>query len=163
MNHLLPCPECSRHVLVSETECPFCALPLELAINPEPQHPRTRLGRAATFAFGATLASATALAACGGRAEGSGDGNTSSTAGAGGEASLGGMFGGAVYGAPSMPIVTDVGGQGGATIIAAYGGPPFPFGGSGNAGGTGGNGDMIDSAGAPPVGKGGEGGEGGAL
>lgn len=161
MNHLVPCPECSRHVRVIETECPFCALPLDLAGTPEPQLPRTRLGRAATFAFGATLASATALAACGGRAEGSDDGNTPSNAGTGGEASVGGMFGGTVYGAPTMPIVTTVGGAGGSggnTFVGSYGGAsygtPAP-GGSGNAGGSG---DTVDSAGAPPVAEGGEGG-----
>src|SRR5450432_2985721 len=87
MNHLVPCPECSRHVRVSETECPFCALPLNLAGTPEPQLPKTRLGRAATFAFGATLVSATALSAC--RSDGddgagnAGTGGTSSTAGTG--------------------------------------------------------------------------------
>src|SRR4051812_24301091 len=64
MNHLVPCPECGRHVRVSETECPFCALPLELSGTPEPRLPSGRLSRAATLAFGATLASATALAAC---------------------------------------------------------------------------------------------------
>ncbi|HEY4105703.1 MAG TPA: hypothetical protein VGM44_17510, partial [Polyangiaceae bacterium] len=66
MSHLVPCPECSRHVRAAETECPFCAQPLDLAGTPEPALPKTRLGRAATFAFGATLASATALAACSG-------------------------------------------------------------------------------------------------
>jgi hypothetical protein len=82
MNHLVPCPECSRHVRVSETQCPFCALPLDLAGTPEPLLPRSRLGRAATFAFGATLVSATALAACSSDADdSSGSGGASSTAG----------------------------------------------------------------------------------
>ena len=66
MSHLVPCPECSRHVRVSESECPFCALPLDLAGTPEPRLPGVRLSRAATLAFGATFASATALAACSG-------------------------------------------------------------------------------------------------
>jgi hypothetical protein len=64
MKHLVPCPECNRHVRVSELECPFCALPLDLANTPPPQLPRGRLSRAATLAFGATLVSATAIAAC---------------------------------------------------------------------------------------------------
>src|SRR3954468_22412007 len=66
MNHLVPCPECGRHVRVSEPQCPFCALPLDLAGTPEPRLPSVRLSRAATLAFGATFASATALAACSG-------------------------------------------------------------------------------------------------
>src|SRR5258708_2486102 len=65
MKHLVPCPECSRHVRVSELQCPFCALPLDLANTPPPQLPRSRLSRAATFAFGATFVSATAISACG--------------------------------------------------------------------------------------------------
>ncbi len=68
MSHLVPCPECNRHVRVTEAVCPFCALPLDLAGTPEPRLPRTRLSRAATLAFGATLASASALAACEGGA-----------------------------------------------------------------------------------------------
>ena len=66
MNHLVPCPECSRHVRVSEAQCPFCAQPLDLSGTPAPRLPGVRLSRAATLAFGATLASATALAACSG-------------------------------------------------------------------------------------------------
>jgi hypothetical protein len=64
MNQLVPCPECSRHVRVSELECPFCALPLELSGTPPPRLPGARLSRAATLAFGATIASATGLVAC---------------------------------------------------------------------------------------------------
>jgi len=117
MSHLVPCPECSRHVRVSEAACPFCALPLDLAGTPEPQLPKTRLGRAATFAFGATLVSASALAACSGSDEtpgSGGSGGTTATAGSGGAAAgttgatagannLGGTGGGAmaVYGAPA--------------------------------------------------------------
>ena len=39
MSHLVPCPECNRHVRVTETACPFCALPLDLSASPEPQLP----------------------------------------------------------------------------------------------------------------------------
>ena len=113
MSHLVPCPECSRHVRASEATCPFCAVPLDLAGTPEPQLPKTRLGRAATFAFGATLVSASALAACSGSDEtpgSGGSGGTTATAGSGGAAAgtagannLGGTGGGAmaVYGAPA--------------------------------------------------------------
>jgi hypothetical protein len=132
MNHLVPCPECSRHVRVTETECPFCALPLDLASTPEPRLPQSRLGRAATFAFGATLASATVLAACGGEAETTGTGGITvappygvsppppAAAGSGGAGSGGAGSGGASDGG---------GGSGGIGVL--YGGGPVPmYGGS---------------------------------
>ena len=55
MNQLEPCPQCHRHVSVSETSCPFCSRSLaEAFANRAPRvAPRARLGRAATFAFGA--------------------------------------------------------------------------------------------------------------
>jgi hypothetical protein len=54
MTHLEPCPQCHRHVKISETACPFCTHPLaEAFARATPRlAPRTRLGRAATFAFG---------------------------------------------------------------------------------------------------------------
>src|SRR5882724_11130153 len=126
MNHLVPCPECSRHVRVSETECPFCALPLDLASTPPPQLPRGRLSRAATLAFGATLVSATAISACGGDAEQSGGPSDAGAAGV----SIGGA-------------------------VASYGGPAggqFGISGSGGAGGIpplGAAGAIYGAAGAP--------------
>ena len=64
MSHLTPCPECNRHVRIVERVCPFCACTLALAATPEPRLPRTRLGRSATFAFGASLLSAAGVTAC---------------------------------------------------------------------------------------------------
>lgn len=54
MNQLEPCPHCHRHVLVSETSCPFCTQSLADAFaNVAPRvFPQARLGRAAMFAFG---------------------------------------------------------------------------------------------------------------
>lgn len=54
MNRLEPCPECHRHVRVSETSCPFCTHSVAAVFaNRAPRlAPRTRLGRAATFTFG---------------------------------------------------------------------------------------------------------------
>jgi hypothetical protein len=51
---LAPCPSCSRHVNTNEPSCPFCksALPALVAIPGASQ----RLGRAAAFAFSASLA-----------------------------------------------------------------------------------------------------------
>lgn len=128
MKHLVPCPECSRHVRVSEKECPFCALPLDLANTPPPPLPRGRLSRAATFAFGATFVSATAISACGGDAEESGVPN----AGAAGLASAGANVGGTVppYGSPPEPTggqfgvagSQNSGGDGG--LVPLYGGAP---------------------------------------
>ncbi|HTA89788.1 MAG TPA: hypothetical protein VK745_09445 [Polyangiaceae bacterium] len=115
MKHLVPCPECSRHVRVSETQCPFCALPLDLAGTPEPQLPRSRLGRAATFAFGATLVSATALAACSSDADdSSGSGGASSVAGSTSSAGAAGT-------GTSAAGSTSVGGTG--SEMPVYGAP----------------------------------------
>jgi hypothetical protein len=163
MSHLVPCPECSRHVRVSETECPFCALPLDLAGTPEPQLPRTRLGRAATFAFGATLASATALAACGGKTAESGTGNVAPpyglpppppAGGSGGDAGTDMNTGGA---AGTTGGAGNVSGTG--NVVPPYGlpPPPPPAGGSGgDAGNSGGdNGGHGGSAGSSAGGTGG--------
>ena len=133
MNHLLPCPECNRHVRVTETRCPYCALPLDLSAAPEPQLPRTRLSRAATFAFGATLASARALAACSGDSD---DGKGGGTAGAGGGQTAG-SAGVSAAGASAMPVYgapaagtpgTDPGGSGngkaGGGPVPVYGAAP---------------------------------------
>jgi hypothetical protein len=133
MKQLVPCPQCSRHVRVSETECPFCALPLDLAGTPEPQLPRTRLGRAATFAFGATLVSATALAACGTDSDdSSGGGGGTSSAGATSSAGSAGT-------GNSSAGSTSAAGTGSAMPL--YGAPAAGFTGVGTAGtGPGGNG-----------------------
>ena len=138
MNHLVPCPECGRHVRVSETECPFCALPLDLAGTPEPRLPGSRLSRAATFAFGATLVSATAVAACSSDSiqpvYGAPTGDAGmSAAGAAGVSAAGTSTGGgpvAVYGAPAGgEFGTDTGGagaggKGGGGPIPVYGAAP---------------------------------------
>lgn len=54
MAHLLPCPGCARHVRASDARCPFCDA--ALSGGPAPRLPSARLGRAATFAFGAAVA-----------------------------------------------------------------------------------------------------------
>src|SRR5215510_15123104 len=61
MDALIACEGCARHVRASESACPFCRTartPSEIAPRPVPR----RLGRAATFAFGAALA--TSVTAC---------------------------------------------------------------------------------------------------
>lgn len=165
MNHLVPCPNCDRHVRQSETACPFCSTELSLQHLSPPVLPRGRLGRAATFAFGASLVGATSLVACGGESETtkSGNGGTtshggSSTAGAGGSSA--GTFNG-------------IGGN----IAQPYGVPPFggsaqptygapPFGGTDNVGGTsngGTGGGGTSGAGEGGTGEGGDGGDSGAT
>ncbi len=56
---LIPCLSCARHVRASESSCPFCGavVPEGSASRAIPSAPR-RLGRAATFMFGASLAAA---------------------------------------------------------------------------------------------------------
>ena len=148
MKHLVPCPECGRHVRVSESECPFCALPLDLAGTPEHRLPTARLSRAATFAFGATLVSASALAACSSDSDGGGTvvpvygapaagaAGTSSAgaAGAAGKGAAGETASGggpvAVYGAPAggefgvAGADTGASGKGGSGPIPVYGAAP---------------------------------------
>lgn len=59
ITHLLPCPGCGRHVRRSEPSCPFCGASVSALATSAPVRatPGVRLGRAATFAFGAALGS----------------------------------------------------------------------------------------------------------
>lgn len=122
---LVPCPSCARHVLASETNCPFCsaALPTDLASRAVPPAGR-RLNRAAAFVFGASLA----VAGCSGEVDGGGTTGGSSSGGNGQDAGTdsGPDDGGGVmplYGDPppqdAGPDVTDDGGG-----SALYGVPP---------------------------------------
>jgi hypothetical protein len=78
-------------VLNTEASCPFCSRALDLADRAAPEIPRTRLGRAATFAFGATIVGATAIVACSGETEDPLPGpGTGGAAGAGGATTTGG-------------------------------------------------------------------------
>ncbi len=112
MSQLLPCPSCSRHVRRSESGCPFCGSALALEGVPERAQPMQRLGRAATFAFGAAIA--TSVAGCGGATT---PGTDSGIAPA--------------YGAPAdtgMPTA-DMGTPGNDSgMLAMYGGPPIDAG-----------------------------------
>ena len=159
MTQLIPCPSCNRHVRQAESSCPFCSAELSLQNVPEPVLPRTRLGRAATFAFGATLVGATTLVGCGGDSEegkkgagGAGSGGTTSNAGqSSGGSSAGQASGGTgimpVYGAPAAGTGNDSGGNTGTGGSSAggtangHGGGPAPVygapaAGAGNTGGS---------------------------
>jgi hypothetical protein len=69
MKTLVPCVGCGRHVRATESACPFChaEVTAEMAARAAPS-PGARLGRAALFAFGATIA--VTATACGGGSPG---------------------------------------------------------------------------------------------
>ena len=141
MSHLVPCPGCQRHIRVVETACPFCSQELALQNVPPRPLPRSRLGRAKTFWFGATLAGATAIASCGGDAEedsgsggSTGSGGTSATTG--GSSTTGGGYatGGSYASGGSSAATGGSTGEAGATGEAGSGPlddggvqPPYGF------------------------------------
>ena len=168
MSQLLPCPACNRHVRQSESSCPFCSAPLSLADAPAAVLPRGRLGRAATFAFGATLVGATALVGCDDTDTPEGGGGTSSTAGTSSSAgtsstagtSSGGSGIGPVYGAPAGGVSNGGQSGGGASNGGTGNGGGVSSGGKSGAGGmsnggTGGH-NVGPVYGAPAGGSGGE-------
>jgi hypothetical protein len=153
MSELTPCPECQRHVRKSEARCPFCAAALSLAHLPSPVLPRKRLGRAATFAFGASVVGATALVACGDTESDDARaiyGAPPSTAGTGGSsAGTSGTFGGTgvggglVYGSPpSGGTSNDFAGAGN----SVYGAPASGGSGDEEVGGAGGVASTVGGA-----------------
>lgn len=128
MNALTPCPGCRRHVRQSETSCPFCSVELDLSVA-DPVLPRTRLGRAALFAFGATLAASVSTTACGsdddgGGSGGSGGSGATSSGGSGGSGGSAGSATGGTAGSGSGGVAGNAAG-GSAGFAAEYGGPPF--------------------------------------
>jgi hypothetical protein len=119
MSHLVPCPDCGRHVRVHEAECPFCAASLNLAATPPPVLPKRRLGRAALFAFGATLVGITAIG-CGDSDDGGGTGGSSGSAGSSGSGGSAGSAGSAGSGGSAGTAGT--GGSAGAAGSAGFAG-----------------------------------------
>lgn len=154
VSQLIPCPGCSRHVRQSESACPFCNRALSLGHVPAAELPRTRLGRAATFAFGATLVSATALAGCGGESQTGKEGGGGTSVGG---SSAGSNSGGTSVGGTSTGGSTSTAGEttGGGPV---YGAPPGGTGNDNVAGQptTGGTGTAGPVYGAPPGGFGNE-------
>lgn len=64
MKTLIPCSACGRHVRASEEACPFCGATVSASASSLPSPAaKSRLGRAALFAFGATIAATTASCA----------------------------------------------------------------------------------------------------
>ena len=111
MSHLVPCPECDRHVLASDASCPFCGDAIDASVS-VPGRPRRRLGRAATFAFGAAVAAATATTGCGESHSPDDDAGTAQDAGVDAGIDSGGVA--PPYGIPPDP-------DGG--VAPAYGAP----------------------------------------
>jgi hypothetical protein len=62
MSQLAPCPACKRHIVTTETACPFCAATLSDSFRGQPpaRRPPGRLSRAAMLAAGAALLGAEA-------------------------------------------------------------------------------------------------------
>lgn len=145
---LIPCPGCSRHVRAGELECPFCTSALGDAhrVAARPRLPAARLGRAATFAFGAAVATSIQVTGCGDsteRPDDAGprvDSSIATDAGgedtdAGGEDTDAGTVdtdagleddGGAVAPLYGGPTPVDAGQDAGGGVFPAYGAPPTP-------------------------------------
>lgn len=120
---LLPCPGCARHVRAGERECPFCGGAIEVAGAPAVRRPTTRLGRAATFAFGAAVATTLSVAGCGDDGTG-GDVDSGAAADSGGGADVDSGSSGDDAGGAMADAGGDAGGSGddaGAAVDA--GGP----------------------------------------
>jgi len=144
MSDLTPCPTCQRHVRNIESVCPFCGDALALSQLPHAL-PRSRLGRAATFAFGATLLSTSALVGCGGESESKKGGEGGMAAGG---MSAGGLDGGGANAGQNL---------GGGAVVPMYGAAPAGGTPSDAGGASGGVGGVI-VLGPPAAGSGFEGG-----
>lgn len=117
-----PCPGCQRHVKIDEASCPFCGAGLaeHFARLSTRALPRTRLGRAALFAFGVG-ATSTLLSHC---ASDDDDGKQSDGGAQGGDGDDGGNVQ-PMYGGPPADAGTQVGGDEDAGgVFPLYGGAP---------------------------------------
>lgn len=148
MASLHPCPSCSRHVRATETSCPFCGADVPQAVAKTTFVNAPRMTRAAIL-----FASATTIAACGGKeaddinkvsqddagGSGGGGGASSSSTSSSGSSGTSGTSGTPVpmYG----PAVIDAGDDGGKDrdrdggvkrdggVVALYGPAPVDAGG----------------------------------
>lgn len=107
----VPCDGCARHVRASDPVCPFCGQPVRDDV-PRPL-PSVRLGRAATFAFGAAIGLATT--ACTASHERGNGADASTPRDAGVQMDSGSVA--PAYGTPADP-------DGGGGTVPLYGGPP---------------------------------------
>jgi hypothetical protein len=136
-NPMAPCPECDRHIRISESDCPFCGYALSGRLAAAPDTTR-RMSRAAAFVFGATVA----VSACGDTVTVDDDSSSNSSSSAS-SSSSGGGGGQTLYGGPAV-------GSGGSAGIggnqAMYGAPAV-----GGGGGSSGDGGFSADYGAPPL------------
>jgi hypothetical protein len=117
-----PCPGCQRHVKIDETSCPFCSAALSEHFGRLSARalPRSRLGRAALFAFGVG-ATSPLLTQC---ASDDDDDEKQSDGGTEGDDDEDGNVQ-PVYGAPPEDAGTQVGGDEDAGgVFPLYGGAP---------------------------------------
>lgn len=123
MARLEPCPACQRHVRVDEQTCPFCAVELGAALASLPARalPKSRLGRAALFAFGAAAVASTTVG-CSDEPEPDDEGTNDAGARDGGLADGGLADGGVKDGGVQRDGGFDAG------IFAPYGLPPIDSG-----------------------------------
>ena len=148
MSQLAPCPTCARHVKKNEQACPFCSAVLSLEKIVNRSAPAQRLGRAATFAFGAAVV--TSLAACSGPTaptdagsgtDSGGAGDASGTVDSGGGTDSGGAVdAGSANDAAAAVDAAGAGNDSGAEdagFFPPYGAPPIDDAGGGPAPGYG--------------------------
>ncbi|MEA2696494.1 MAG: hypothetical protein QOI66_765 [Myxococcales bacterium] len=125
MSHLVPCFSCQRHLRVTEERCPFCGVERssEQRASAAPPLPGRRMGRAALFAFGATLMGAACSTTSGGAdagkdtapADGAAGSGGSGGAGSGGSSGSGGAGSGGQSGTGGVTTNDGGGGIDGAT------------------------------------------------
>jgi hypothetical protein len=157
-----PCPNCKRHVRMSERACPFCGEKVSLVSGPVVDLPNARLSRGQIMAFRTLVGAGLVGASAAGLASGCAvygapcdppncDGSPVRTAGSGGASGTGGKSatGGAAAtgGRSATGGVSGSGGSSGTGGVAGQGG---------ESGGAGLGGEGGESGGA------GLGGEGGA-
>jgi hypothetical protein len=148
--HLMPCPDCVRHIRASEPSCPFCGreIPESLRSSAPPKAPVRRIGRTALFAFG--VATSISVAACSDRGDPGPGGDVDSggaiaDSGGGGDEDGGGGEDSGTPGVDSGTPGTDSGsGDIDGGPVAMYGGPP-PFDAGTDSGGA------MNLYGGPPM------------
>ena len=127
MSQLHPCPSCARHVKKAEAACPFCGASISLGGVAPRTRPTQRMGRAATFAFGAAVA--TSVVACSSPAPTPGNDAAGTDAAVVTDTGTSDDGGGSEDAATAVDANIDTG-----TPVAAYGGPMFDTGSDQDAG-----------------------------
>ena len=138
VEELEPCPNCKRHVRMSERACPFCREKVSLVNGPVVDLPNARLSRGQIMAFRTLVGAGLVGASAAGLASGCAvygapcdppncDGSPAQTAGSGGaggggRSATGGAATGGVSGSGGSSGTGGVAGQGGESGGAGLGG-----------------------------------------